>query len=422
MILQEIMVETRVGGGQGIWRSCVGYRVLLYEGIAGRVFERKKLESRGLTRIGSSSICERDLYHLYPEEYLPIGLLVLVRRNIWCGFAATKSRGQSFKFTIVCIMKRRSASPSSCPSGPPIKRGISGTNGSNPVLERITLALAEKLFDNNQELGRTLAFELAAIHREEHGGSAVQDQPQLGEKKSVADRHLTTYCRETLHALKRAAPETRESLTRLLEAIATRTLVCSEPIVIPNSGHPEPLATTAPASGNPVNHGMSAGARSDAPAEADTPVPIDGAAISSTIPSTELHEQEPHTTKSIVIPPALEQLRQDLRKLLETVLAPKDPSPGHGDKGKRPPANADHGHKTLAEQVAETFPHFDKDMLCGGDEGGCGHIGARYAILRDTWMWPRCGGRGGMMSADTGRTTLARCEKCGLEWKFNDFS
>ncbi len=58
----------------------------------------------------------------------------------------------------------------------------------------------------------------------------------------------------------------------------------------------------------------------------------------------------------------------------------------------------------------DAFPHFDAAIVCDA----CGNEGCYYAVLRDSWAWPRCSGNGGMMRPDTGKTILAKCKKCGM--------
>lgn len=56
---------------------------------------------------------------------------------------------------------------------------------------------------------------------------------------------------------------------------------------------------------------------------------------------------------------------------------------------------------------------FDGRLTCPA----CGEVGARYAVLRDSWALPRCGGCMGHMRKDTGKHILAECGNCSERWE-----
>ncbi|CAD7950238.1 unnamed protein product [Amoebophrya sp. A120] len=89
-----------------------------------------------------------------------------------------------------------------------------------------------------------------------------------------------------------------------------------------------------------------------------------------------------------------------------------------GESDKKAQQKQESRAQKKRKHIQDSFPHFDPNLACEQ----CETIGVRYAILRDTWMWPRCGGRGGMMSADTGRTLMLYCEACQHEGVHHSFA
>lgn len=61
------------------------------------------------------------------------------------------------------------------------------------------------------------------------------------------------------------------------------------------------------------------------------------------------------------------------------------------------------------------FDFYDEQLQCPR----CGSIGARYSVLRDSWLLPRCGGCMGHMRKDNGKHILVECAilTCGERWE-----
>ncbi|CAK0887488.1 unnamed protein product [Prorocentrum cordatum] len=61
----------------------------------------------------------------------------------------------------------------------------------------------------------------------------------------------------------------------------------------------------------------------------------------------------------------------------------------------------------------QALDFFDANLSCPE----CQAIGARYSILREAWLLPRCTGNQGHMRRDTGRSILAECVQCSERWQ-----
>jgi len=74
-----------------------------------------------------------------------------------------------------------------------------------------------------------------------------------------------------------------------------------------------------------------------------------------------------------------------------------------------------HREEGLRSIVVKEAPleFYDDRLTC---PRGC-TAGVRYAVLRDSWALPRCGGCMGHMRKDTGKLILAECAACGERWQ-----